>query len=178
MTTDFSKATLDCLRWAEGLIKQLPLSHDGRNSWLMNFGKGQETDDLRRIWEGRSGQAYPVKAPTQDLAVNAYGAGQADAVAWQVVEPGGLNGGIFYEDPLSDEDRARGLSSRPLYTDPPAASARIAELEAALVEADMLATAASVVTDAVQARDHSHRRLAASAAKYRQARSALAGGRT
>lgn len=25
--------------WAEGLIKQLPTSHDGRNSWLLNYEK-------------------------------------------------------------------------------------------------------------------------------------------
>lgn len=24
--------------WAEGLIKQLPEEHDGRNSWLLNYG--------------------------------------------------------------------------------------------------------------------------------------------
>jgi hypothetical protein len=24
--------------WAEGLIKQLPADHDGRNSWLLNYG--------------------------------------------------------------------------------------------------------------------------------------------
>lgn len=28
----------DRVRWAEGLIKQLPLDHDGRNSWLANYG--------------------------------------------------------------------------------------------------------------------------------------------
>ena len=24
--------------WAEGLIRQLPEDHDGRNSWLLNYG--------------------------------------------------------------------------------------------------------------------------------------------
>jgi len=28
----------DRVRWAEGLIRQLPENHDGRNSWLLNFG--------------------------------------------------------------------------------------------------------------------------------------------
>jgi len=26
------------LKWAEGLIRQLPKDHDGRNSWLYNYG--------------------------------------------------------------------------------------------------------------------------------------------
>lgn len=29
---------LDRVRWAEGLIKQLPEKHEGRNSWLLNYG--------------------------------------------------------------------------------------------------------------------------------------------
>ena len=29
---------LDRVKWAESLIKQLPESHDGRNSWLLNYG--------------------------------------------------------------------------------------------------------------------------------------------
>lgn len=28
----------EAIRWAEGLINQLPANHDGRNSWLLNFG--------------------------------------------------------------------------------------------------------------------------------------------
>lgn len=34
--------------WAEGLISQLPKDHEGRNSWLLNFGKGKEAKRLRR----------------------------------------------------------------------------------------------------------------------------------
>lgn len=30
---------LDRVKWAEALIKQLPEGHEGRNSWLMNFGR-------------------------------------------------------------------------------------------------------------------------------------------
>ena len=33
---------------AEGLIKQLPTDHDGRNSWLLNFGKSIEAKKLRK----------------------------------------------------------------------------------------------------------------------------------
>lgn len=28
---------LDRVRWAEGLIRQLPETHEGRNSWLLNY---------------------------------------------------------------------------------------------------------------------------------------------
>ncbi len=28
----------DRVKWAEGLIRQLPVNHDGRNSWLLNYG--------------------------------------------------------------------------------------------------------------------------------------------
>lgn len=28
----------DRVKWAEGLIRQLPVDHEGRNSWLMNYG--------------------------------------------------------------------------------------------------------------------------------------------
>ena len=30
----------DRVKWAEGLIRQLPETHDGRNSWLLNYGTG------------------------------------------------------------------------------------------------------------------------------------------
>lgn len=30
---------MDRVRWAEGLIKQLPEDHEGRNSWLLNYGR-------------------------------------------------------------------------------------------------------------------------------------------
>jgi hypothetical protein len=33
--------------WAEGLILQLPANHDGRNSWLLNYGVGCEAVKLR-----------------------------------------------------------------------------------------------------------------------------------
>lgn len=32
---------------AEGLILQLPIDHDGRNTWLLNYGKGDEAIALR-----------------------------------------------------------------------------------------------------------------------------------
>lgn len=38
---------LDRVSWAEGLILQLPREHDGRNSWLLNYGTGLEAQELR-----------------------------------------------------------------------------------------------------------------------------------
>lgn len=37
----------DRQKWAEGLIAQLPTSHDGRNSWLINFGESEEARNRR-----------------------------------------------------------------------------------------------------------------------------------
>lgn len=36
-------------QWAEDLILQLPVEHDGRNSWLLNYGQSWEAQELRRI---------------------------------------------------------------------------------------------------------------------------------
>jgi hypothetical protein len=33
--------------WAEGLIEQLPATHEGRNSWLMNYGVRKEARSIR-----------------------------------------------------------------------------------------------------------------------------------
>lgn len=33
--------------WAEGLVRQLPTNHDGRNSWLLNFGTSEEAERMR-----------------------------------------------------------------------------------------------------------------------------------
>lgn len=35
------------VHWAEGLIKQLPRTHEGRNSWLLNYGVTEEADLIR-----------------------------------------------------------------------------------------------------------------------------------
>lgn len=34
-------------KWAEGLIRQLPEKHEGRNSWLLNFGTGPVVEKMR-----------------------------------------------------------------------------------------------------------------------------------
>ncbi len=33
---------------AEGLIIQLPTDHDGRNTWLLNYGVGSEAKKFRK----------------------------------------------------------------------------------------------------------------------------------
>lgn len=40
--------------WAEGLILQLPDTHDGRNSWLINYGVGHEAIARRDAWNKRA----------------------------------------------------------------------------------------------------------------------------
>lgn len=51
----FSKAEMSCglnrIKWAEGLISQLPPKYEGRNSWLLNFGVGEEAVNLRQSRE-------------------------------------------------------------------------------------------------------------------------------
>lgn len=34
--------------WAENLILQLPKEHEGRNSWLLNYGKSEEALQIRK----------------------------------------------------------------------------------------------------------------------------------
>jgi len=46
------KSGVSRVKWAEGLIRQLPESHDGRNSWLLNYGsQNNETSTERAIIE-------------------------------------------------------------------------------------------------------------------------------
>lgn len=45
---DEIQSGLDRVRWAEGLIRQLPDNHDGRNSWLANYaGDKHDADKIR-----------------------------------------------------------------------------------------------------------------------------------
>lgn len=53
----------DRQKWAEGLILQLPTDHDGRNSWLLNYGRGEEAQALREErhlpWSDKYQSAFP-----------------------------------------------------------------------------------------------------------------------
>lgn len=66
----------DRQRWAEGLIIQLPSHHDGRNSWLLNYGVGAEAQALRE----KHGYAFNSKSrainpPSRQLAEAERGRG-------------------------------------------------------------------------------------------------------
>jgi len=53
--------------WAERLIAQLPAHHEGRNDWLMNYGRRAEAQALRNA------RGLPFDAETQ--AVDTKGGG-------------------------------------------------------------------------------------------------------
>lgn len=38
----------DRVKWAQGLIEQIPNNHNGRNSWLLNYGVREEYDAKRK----------------------------------------------------------------------------------------------------------------------------------
>lgn len=44
---DTRNVATDPMRWAEGLIRQLPATHEGRNSWLLNHGFGPDVEIKR-----------------------------------------------------------------------------------------------------------------------------------
>ena len=37
----------------------MPADHEGRNSWLLNYGTGPDVDELRKQWEKISGRPFP-----------------------------------------------------------------------------------------------------------------------
>ena len=39
LTTHEIQSNYDRVRFAEGLIRQLPTTHNGRNTWLLNYGR-------------------------------------------------------------------------------------------------------------------------------------------
>jgi len=50
---------LDRVRWAELLIRQLPEGHDGRNSWLLNYGSREAQSGLaERATDGGPNPIY------------------------------------------------------------------------------------------------------------------------
>ena len=40
LTSHEIQSNYDRVKFAEGLIRQLPIAHDGRNTWLLNYGCG------------------------------------------------------------------------------------------------------------------------------------------
>jgi hypothetical protein len=54
-----AKDAFEALKWAEGLILQLPEHHNGRNSWLLNYGLSEEAkiiQEIRRERDEANGQ--------------------------------------------------------------------------------------------------------------------------
>lgn len=49
LTPSERSSQIDRLRHAEGLILQLPHTHEGRNTWLLNYGLGDEATAMRRL---------------------------------------------------------------------------------------------------------------------------------
>lgn len=47
LTKDEVQCGYNRVKWAEGLILQLPKEHESRNSWLLNYGRSKEAMDLR-----------------------------------------------------------------------------------------------------------------------------------
>jgi hypothetical protein len=67
------------VRWAEGLIRQLPANHDGRNSWLLNYGTGPDVDAMRKEWEKATGKTFP---PPGGMVAMALGYPHAVELGW------------------------------------------------------------------------------------------------
>lgn len=57
MTLAEIQSKSDRVTFAEGLIKQLPPEHEGRNTWLINYGKSDEAKVLRNRWELENSRA-------------------------------------------------------------------------------------------------------------------------
>lgn len=53
-------------KWAENLILQLDPKHNGRNSWLLNYGIGEEATAIRAShphrpeWDDATDAAYTI----------------------------------------------------------------------------------------------------------------------
>lgn len=63
---------LDRVRWAEGLIEKMSRCHEGRNSWLMNYGINSEAIGLRKErsieWDAITRSAKTVSVADQKPA--------------------------------------------------------------------------------------------------------------
>jgi hypothetical protein len=50
LTAEEIASGYDRVKWAEGLILLLAPDHEGRNSWLINYGVSEEAERLRAMW--------------------------------------------------------------------------------------------------------------------------------
>lgn len=61
---------MDRQKWAENLILQLPITHNGRNSWLLNYGRGEFAQTLRKDRELLFNElSQAVNPPAQSIPV-------------------------------------------------------------------------------------------------------------
>jgi len=61
-------ANYNRVQWAEGLILQLPATHEGRNGWLMNYGIKVEADAFRKAWmRGNPNPERPAHWPPESV---------------------------------------------------------------------------------------------------------------
>ena len=64
-TSSEKQSNVSRVEWAEGLISQLPSDHNGRNSWLFNYGVGGEAIGLQSerglVWDNETKSAKGVE---------------------------------------------------------------------------------------------------------------------
>lgn len=54
-----SPPMLTPVRWAELLLEQLPVDHEGRNNWLRSHGTRPASRRLREQWSKEQDRPYP-----------------------------------------------------------------------------------------------------------------------
>lgn len=59
-TTEEIQSGFSRVAFAEKLILQLPKDHDGRNTWLLNYGKSEEATALRKKWNSEHSRHAPL----------------------------------------------------------------------------------------------------------------------
>ena len=95
--------------WAEGLIEQLPNCHEGRNSWLINYGKGMHAQlsrnekKIKWVEETESAETvgYPIERKT--ISFNQLTDGVIIDTIDKEVEEGCLKGLNYDRVILSEE---------------------------------------------------------------------------
>jgi hypothetical protein len=75
------QSNFDRVKWAEGLIRQLPENHDGRNSWLLNFaGEKHSSDKLTLPNEAQAAELTSLREENKA----SVGLGQRLALAEEI----------------------------------------------------------------------------------------------
>lgn len=103
----------DRQKWAEGLILQLPENHDGRNSWLINYGETDEASAKRSAWndQARKDGREPSCVFNEDTrstgtaapAPSSLAGGEVKAAFMSGYEDGFWDGEAMGQEPRADE---------------------------------------------------------------------------